>query len=575
MFRIIILFLNVFIVFGDDPIVETSHGIVQGKVLTTLYEEKEYYGFMGIPFAEPPVKELRFKAPREIDPWDGTLLATKEKPACIQFNNDVKKGQPLGQYGVEDCLYLDIFTPNIDENRRAVIVFIYNDRLQNSYNKSLDYAPDFFIEEDIVIVTPSHRLSTFGFLSFDDEHLPGNAGLLDLYLSLKWIAKNIQRFGGDPDRITLMGSQGGAAAIDLLLHSKANELFHSAILQSGTSLTTMYLQDNVRERALKLRELLNIPSTNTEKILKDLQDTLPSIIFRNELQAMPDNYNTDKQRSLLPFGPIVEKRPDGFITEYPENIVGSMKKPVMVGMNSREGLALSIHYLSQPNFFGSINKHFPLIMPKRLKYKLNPILDNYIEAIEEVKKFYFGKNKITIKNIPEFINYIGDVITAYSINMMVENFANKSSVYYYYFDYYSNLNQNKNNLLKLSEVSDGTWGTATGDELCYLFKCPELRETYLKYKRTLSQEFQIQRKMVKMWANFAKHSNPTPDENNPFNIKWPTYESESKQYLHIKENIEIGEKLLEERFKFWDDFMKKWEERAINEMARGNIKDEL
>ncbi|XP_045502199.1 carboxylesterase 5A-like [Colias croceus] len=454
MFRIIILFLNVFIVFGDDPIVETSHGIVQGKVLKTLYEEKKYYGFMGIPFAEPPVKELRFKAPREIDPWEGTLLATKEKPACIQFNNDVKKGQPLGQYGVEDCLYLDIFTPNIDENRRAVIVFIYNDRLQNSYNKSLDYAPDFFIEEDIVIVTPSHRLSTFGFLSFDDEHLPGNASLLDLYLSLKWIAKNIQRFGGDPDRITLMGSQGGAAAIDLLLHSKANELFHSAILQSGTSLTTMYLQDNVRERALKLRELLNIPYTNTEKILKDLQDTLPSIIFRHELQATPDNYNTDKQRSLLPFGPIVEKRPDGFITEYPENIVGSMKKPVMV-------------------------------------------------------------------------------------------------------------------------VSDGTWGTATGDELCYLFKCPELRGTYLKYKRTLSQEFQIQRKMVKMWANFAKHSNPTPDENNPINIKWPTYESVSKQYLLIKENIEIGEKLLEERFKFWDDFMKKWKERAINEMARGNIKDEL
>ncbi|CAK1550764.1 unnamed protein product [Leptosia nina] len=576
MLRIFLLCLNTLLVFGESPVVETTHGLISGKVLTTLYEDKEYYGFMGIPFAVPPLDHLRFLPPREIEPWNETLIATKEKPACVQFNNDIKKKQPLGVYGSEDCLYLDIFTPNIDRSKRAVIVHLFSDRLHNSYNKSKDFIPDFFIEEDVVVVTPSHRLGVLGFLSFEDEVLPGNAGLLDLYTALKWISKNIDRFGGDPERVTLMGSQGGAAAVDLLIHSKAKELFNSAILQSGTSLTSMFLQEKVRERALRLGELLEIPSSKSEKLLKELQDIPPSELFTNELRAMPDDFNKDSQRSLLPFGPIVEKNPDGFLSKYPEDVEEKINIPIMVGFNSREGLELSLHYLLQPNFLGALNKDFPVILPKRLKFNFDPVHDTYTEAAQEIKKFYFKKDKFSSRSAPEFITYIGDIINGYAINTMVQKYAKKNTVYYYHFDYYSNLNRNKNNILKLSQINEGTWGAAMGDELCYLFKCPEFKKEYLKYKDLESEEWKMQKTLVQIWTNFAKHGNPTPANNNPLEIEWPKYDLEIKQYLNFGKNIEIKKNILKERFEFWDNFIRKWERRTVNGVVSlKNKNDEL
>ncbi|CAF4809451.1 unnamed protein product [Pieris macdunnoughi] len=575
MFRLFLLCLNFLTVFSEPPTVATSHGQVSGKVLKTLYENKEYYAFMGIPYAEPPLGELKFLPPRDLDPWNETLIATKERPACVQFNNNIKKKQPLGEYGKEDCLYLDIFTPNTDENKRAVIVFIYSERLSNSYNKTKDYAHDFFLEEDVVVVTPSHRLGVFGFLSFEDDVLPGNSGLLDLYAALKWISKNIGRFGGDPKRVTLMGSQGGAAAVDLLIRSKAKELFNSAILQSGTSFTSMYLQESVLERALKLGKLLEIPSKKSANLLRELQGCPIANFFTQELRAVPDDYNKDMQRSLLPFGPIVEKSPNGFITKYPENTSDEYNIPLMVGFNSREGIELSLNYLLEPNFVGSLNKDFPVIIPKRVDFRFDPIDDTYIEAAEEIKNFYFKKKKFSPKSVPEFITYIGDVINAYAINAMVENYAKKNSVYYYYFDYYSNFNQNKNDLLKLSKVNDGTWGAALGDELCYLFKCPELNQEYIKNKHEESDVWTMQKKLIKMWTTFAKYGHPTIDDNDA-NLEWPKYDEESKQYLSFGHEVKIKKNLLSERFKFWDDFINKWKNRAVNGVVTSiNKKDEL
>ncbi|XP_050674493.1 juvenile hormone esterase-like isoform X1 [Leptidea sinapis] len=571
--KLIICILNIAFVVSDRPIVKTTHGYVAGVELKTLYEGLKYYGFMGIPFAAPPIKELRFKDPIEIDPWQETLEATKEKPACVQHNTNIKKGQPIGQYGVEDCLYLDIFTPNIDEVHRPVIIFIYNEMFQVGYNKTKDYAPDFFIEENVIVVTLSHRLSVFGFLSFDDDVLPGNAGLKDIYIAIKWIKNNIERFGGDPDRLTLMGSQGGAVSIDLLIHSEANKLFNSAILQSGSSLSQLYLERNVRERALKLGELLKIPSTTSEKLLKELQDVSPNEILKEELRAMPNHYNVENQRGLLPFGPVVER--DGLINQLPEDSLQDVNIPIMIGYNSREGLDASIQYLLEPNFIGSINRNFPLIMPRRLRFKFDPESDSYIEAVEEVKKFYF-KKAITIKSVPQYVTYIGDILSSYNINMMAEMYSNKTNVYFYYFDYYSDLNENKNNLLKLSVVDDGTWGAATADELCYLFKCPHLMSKYLRYRESMSEEAKIQRSLVKLWTNFAKYGNPTPDKANPLSIKWPTYSNELKQYLHISNKMEVKQNLLQKEIQFWNKFIEKWGRRAVNGVVKDNyIKDEL
>ncbi|XP_035435877.2 juvenile hormone esterase-like [Spodoptera frugiperda] len=563
----------------ENPIVETTLGPISGKILRTLIKNVDYFGFMGIPFAAPPVGELRFMAPQPADPWDETLKATREKPACIQFNNDVKKGQELGWYGVEDCLYLDVFTPAIDEESRPVIVFIYNEHFQNSYNKSKDYAPDFFIEEDVIVVTLSHRLSAFGFLSLENDMVPGNAGLKDIVEGLEWVRDNIKQFGGDPDRVTLMGLEGGAAAIDLLIHTKAKDLFQAAILHSGSSWASTYLQEDVRDRAFKLGELVEKTSTNDVQLLKELQNVPAPDLLTKDVHASPDDYFKQTQKSVVAFSPIVEKQPDGLITEYPEDSMEKIDIPIMIGSNSREALEPMMQYLIEPRYITFLRKDFPLLLPRRLRFRFDPIKDVYDDATKDIRDFYFKNGKINLKSVPDLLTYMGDASVNYVVDYTARLYSERSEkpVYYYYFDYISNLNENKKNLMKYSNTEEGTWGTATGDEMCYLFKCPALADEYLKLEKNVPEEKLVQKKMIKMWTNFVKYGNPTPDNEEDLGLKWPSYTSEKKEYLHIDKQMQIKQDLNKKRYEFWDQFIDKWGAMAVDGVISESInkKDEL
>lgn len=412
----------------------------------------------------------------------------------------------MGFYGSENCLYLDIFTPAVDDANRAVVMFIFNEQFQNSYNKTKDYQHDFFIEEDLVVVTISHRLSTFGFLSLEDDKLWGNSGLKDVVAGLEWVKDNIEQFGGDPGKITLMGLQGGAAVVDLLLHSKKNHLFKQAILQSGSAWSTALLQEKLRERAFELAEIFKKHPTTSVGLLNELND-IPAInITIKDLHASPKDYFKETQRSVLTFGPIVEKDPEGLIVDYPEN-TSEIDKPVLIGFNSQEGFEGSLQYLIEPRYMPFLKKDFPLVLPRRVNFAFVPFHDSFYDAIEEIKDFYFyGGIKIK-KSIPEFASYIGDVITAYPTDYAAKTYARISTapVYYYHFNYSSDFNENKNNLIKIATVKESAWGAAAGDEMCYLFKCPDLVETYLKHNEAKSEERIVQIKLVKMWTNFVKY----------------------------------------------------------------------
>ncbi|CAH0590427.1 unnamed protein product [Chrysodeixis includens] len=568
-----------FVVCEEKPEVDTTHGKIMGKVLKTLMDV-DYYGFMGIPYAVPPVGELRFLDPQPLDPWEGVLRTTKEQPACIQFNNDVKKGQSLGHYGSEDCLYLDVFTPAIDEQKRAVVMFIFNDHFLNSYNKSKDYAPDFFIREDVVVVTISHRLSALGFLSLEDDILPGNAGLKDIVQGLEWVKDNIEKFGGDPKRITLMGLQGGAAAIDLLIHSKAKDLFSGAILHSGTSWTSAYLQEEVKQRAFRLGELMNRTSNDGIKLISDLQEVPAKHLLTKDLHASPTDYFKATQKSVIAFAPIVERQEDGLITEYPEDSTSKIDIPILMGFNSLEGMEAMLQYLAEPRFLPFLKKDFPLLLPRRLKFKLNHMADVYDQAAKEIRDFYFTRGEINYNSAPDLITYMGDALTSYAMDYTAKTYSTRSlkPVYYYHFDYNSILNENYNNLMKYSTVKDGLTGAATGDEMCYLFKCPNLMDEYINVEEHLPEEKAILLSMIKMWTNFAKFGNPTPGGDEILqNFKWVPYTLENKQYLHIGKTIDMKRDLYKNRFDFWDQFIGKWERKAVDGIVTDavNNKDEL
>lgn len=214
-------------------IVETAYGKIEG------FDEHGVKVFKGIPYAASPIGELRFMPPVAPIPWQGVKDCSKYGSACPQT-------KAIGRFLVpeeeknEDCLYLNVWTPNIDAKKRPVVMWVHGGAFKTG-SGSTSCRGDAFADKDIVCVTTNYRLGLFGFLQLDEYfgdkyRQSGNCGILDLVAALKWIRDNIERFGGDPCNITVMGESAGAKLIGGLLTMKtAKGLFHKAILQSGST----------------------------------------------------------------------------------------------------------------------------------------------------------------------------------------------------------------------------------------------------------------------------------------------------------------------------------------------------
>lgn len=199
------------------PVITTQDGPVQGK-LAYSREGKEYWQFLSIPFAEPPVNERRFQPPVPAKPWQEIKQVTKWPSACVQFD-------PLfvvRAFGVEDCLFLNVFTtPDIAPQNVPVLVYFHGGAFLEG--ESTFYHPTFFMDHGpMVVVTSQYRLGPLGFLNFqdpNDEKYPrGNMGLKDQTLTLEWVQRNIAAFGGDPNRVTIMGDSAGNFSLCTTFH---------------------------------------------------------------------------------------------------------------------------------------------------------------------------------------------------------------------------------------------------------------------------------------------------------------------------------------------------------------------
>ncbi len=212
-------------------------GTVAGTVVDGVSE------FKGIPFAAPPVGELRWKAPRPVTPWHGVRQTVAFGPACIQ--NAVALGrQAPGITASEDCLYLDVWTPAKSARERLpVIAWIYGGGFTGGMTSAPLYDGTHFAQKGVVFVSLSYRVGALGFLatpqlSRESGHGSGNYGLLDQIAGLKWIRRNITQFGGDPSKVTLLGHSAGAISVSMLAGSPlAKGLFRGVISESGASFT--------------------------------------------------------------------------------------------------------------------------------------------------------------------------------------------------------------------------------------------------------------------------------------------------------------------------------------------------
>ncbi|RUS90646.1 hypothetical protein EGW08_001643 [Elysia chlorotica] len=325
-----------------SPVLSTTLGDVVGA-------ERSLFGktvqvFYGIPFAKPPVGNLRFRAPQAADPWGSAPIDGTVKPnACwqsIDYSFDSHEGVTAWNPNTarsEDCLYLNIWrqSPDVGHHPKTIMVWIHGGLFWSGSGVLDAYeGSDMAARKDVIVITIAYRLGPLGFMYLENNaEVPGNAGLLDQVMALQWIKDNAANLGGSPDDITIFGQSTGAISIGFhLLSPLSKGLFKNAILQSGspTAYWAVMKTKKAVDRVAKLAANVSCPVSLGDQLLSCLEGVDPEVL-------------TDQQWILgdkwfdVPIGPIVDGH---FLPSHPECLlkVGDVQPTnIIIGLNLHEG----------------------------------------------------------------------------------------------------------------------------------------------------------------------------------------------------------------------------------------------
>ncbi|MBI4893682.1 MAG: carboxylesterase family protein [Acidobacteria bacterium] len=223
--------------------VKVDSGILE----STTPPENGVRVFKGIPFAQPPVGDLRWREPRPVPPWKSVRQANDFGPRCMQRTSPGADYWFRSATMSEDCLYLNVWTPaKSPKDRLPVLVYVYGGGFQNGDGSEPRYDGANMASKGIVAVTLNYRLNVFGFFAHPEltaespHHASGNYGFLDQVAALAWVRRNIAAFGGDPRRVTVAGESAGSISVSALMASPlSKELLHGAIGESGALISTL------------------------------------------------------------------------------------------------------------------------------------------------------------------------------------------------------------------------------------------------------------------------------------------------------------------------------------------------
>ena len=245
-------------------VVETKYGKLKGVF------KQDYTVFRGVPYAKPPIGDLRWRRPAPPEAWSGVRDATAFPPTAMQreqtpgsfynieFFSDEDYMPPMN----EDCLYINIWTPAKSASEKLPVAFwIHGGAFLAGFGSEMEFDGRAFCERDVILVTFNYRLGAFGFLAHKwlleesaaagEGAYCGNYGLYDQLAALRWVNENIASFGGDPDRVTIFGQSAGSMSVQALVSTQLSKgLIHGAILQSGGGYKSEVTRDNSIEKAL-------------------------------------------------------------------------------------------------------------------------------------------------------------------------------------------------------------------------------------------------------------------------------------------------------------------------------------
>jgi para-nitrobenzyl esterase len=471
--------------FAQQPSpVKTDGGLVQGL------SEDGLTVYRGIPFAAPPVGDLRWRAPQPPAKWEGVKQATKFAPGPIQGGNP-----PSGKS--EDCLYLNVWTPaKSAKDKIPVLVWIYGGGFGAGATSEANYSGENLTKKGVVLVSIAYRVGQLGFFVHPElsnenpNHVSGNYGLLDMIAGLQWVKKNIAAFGGDPKKVTIFGESAGGIAVSMLCASPlAKGLFHGAISQSGGNFgpprPTTFPGENQKRLADAERD--------GQAYLKNA-----GILSITELRKLP----ADKLPAARGMSwPIIDGYviPDDQVKLYSAGRFNDT--PILVGYNSDEGASFS--------------------PPRTPEAYIEGVKSRYGSFAESLIKAYPAGTTAVPKTARDLAR---DAAFGWHtwIWARLQSQKGKSKAFYYYFDQHPDYP---------ADSPQADRGSPHGQDVAYVFQHLNASNPQIT---KIDQE--ISEAMATYWTNFAKTGDPS---GNGVPV-WPAFSDANPVVMYFNKTPHTG-----------------------------------
>jgi para-nitrobenzyl esterase len=494
-----------------------------GQIADAVADASGIRVFKGIPYAAPPVGELRWKPPQPVQPWGGVRTAAEWGPRCIQSNR-LGDMDPFNKRMDEDCLYLNVWTAaQPGSEALPVMVWIHGGSNLNGAGSQPEFDGRHLASKGIVVVTINYRLDVFGFLAHPEltresaTNLSGNYGLLDQIAALNWVQRNIRAFGGDPARVTVFGESAGAFNVSLLMASPLTKgLFVRAIGESGGALTPI---PAFGPKPLAIGEQDGV------KFMQTLGATSVA-----ELRAKPAQQILEaaiKNPITYAFGVV-----DGYVVpEHPASTYAQGKHndvPLLVGWNADEGSLFAARAKLPPDAPSYADR-----MRAQFKEQADKALKLYPPGATPEEE----KASITA--------LLGDEIIAYGGWAWSERAATsgKSPVYRYYFT------RRPPGAPELSIYPLTAPGVYHFAEIYYVFNTLHVMPDW----PWESADHRLADVMSSYWTNFAK----TGDPNGAGLPQWPAYKPGGGLVMGLGSQVGSRAEPHRDRYEFFDALYRK------------------
>ncbi|MHA1239152.1 MAG: carboxylesterase/lipase family protein [Promethearchaeota archaeon] len=491
--------------------IETEYGKIQG------YIDKDIKVFKGIPYAEPPINQLRFDPPREKEPWNNVLVANKFGVSSFQ-GPDIAKGLfgQLTEQEEDNCLTLNIWTPETDDKKRPVMLWIHGGGFIYSGSSKAIYDGTLLADRgNIVVVTINYRLGIFGFLNI--PNITSNVGMLDQVAAIKWVKSNIEHFGGDPDNLTIFGESAGAySVVTLMTMPAAKGLFHRAIAQSPYIFEpepTIRTTKNVMKRLNLEFDDIDVLRKLPAKKLNSIQNE-----YISDMVGTPESFYSNFRPSID--NESIPQHPFKALTE------GKAKDiDLLIGTNQDEATFFTFF---DPNFKElkeeGLNSQIKMELD-RLAFGSNT--DSFIEQYTKIRKGKMPIDPIDIYNaiFTDLYYRIPAIKTAES------QLTHNSNIFFYLLN----------------------WCSPTFKSACHSIDLP-LTFGYFNpivkdFVGNLKAANIVSNKMMDAWINFATLG----DVNINTIPEWPRYELENRSTMIIGPEFKVVKDPFGNERKLWEN----------------------